>query len=132
MERNYSNPKNRRPETAMKRTLLALAALLLVGGRIAAQNDAKFTGEINDRACAKADSHDSMMKRHGSQNTKDCIADCVKAGGKYVLVEDGTKAIYVLDDQQKPAAFAEQKVMITGTLDKDAGTLHVTSISAAK
>jgi hypothetical protein len=116
----------------MKRTAFTLAVVLLLGSRMVAQSDSTFTGEINDRACAQANSHDSMMKRHGSANEKDCMADCVKAGGKYVLVDDSTKAIYVLDDQQKPAAFAGQKVAITGTLDKDAKILHVTGIRAAK
>ena len=116
----------------MRRTAFALVVLLLLGSQLTAQSKSTFTGEINDRACAQANSHDSMMKRHGSANTKDCMADCVKAGGKYVLVEAGSKRIYVLDDQQKPAPFAEQKVVITGTLDKDANILHVTAIVAAK
>ena len=67
-----------------------------------AQSETTFTGEINDRACAQAGSHDAMDMRHGTKNDKDCIIACVKAGGKYVLVEDTTKAIYLLDDQKKP------------------------------
>jgi hypothetical protein len=43
---------------------------------------------------------------------------CVKAGGAYVLVDAATKTIYELDDRQKPARFAEQKVKVTGTYKK--------------
>jgi len=109
-----------------------LAALLLAGAGAYAQSETTFTGEINDRACARAGSHDAMDMRHGTKNDKDCIVACVKAGGKYVLVEDTTKTIYLLDDQKTPEAFAGMKVTITGTYDKDAGTLHVTDIKAAK
>ena len=116
-----------------KRKLFYLApCALLLASTITAQTGSTFTGEINDRACARANSHDAMMKRHGSQNTKQCILDCIKAGGKYVLVDDKTQAVYLLDDQQKPAQFAGEKVTITGTLDKDSSTLHVADIQAAQ
>jgi|ERR1700722_16306706 hypothetical protein len=119
-------------KTASTLLFTVVAALLLGVAGVSAQSETTFTGEINDRACARAGSHDAMDMRHGTKNDKDCIIACVKAGGKYVLVEDATKAIYLLDDQKKPEAFAGMKVTISGTLDKDAGTLHVTDIKAAK
>lgn len=115
----------------MKRLALGFAAgLILLGVSFAAQKDSSFTGEISDRACAKANSHDSMMKKHNVQTTQDCIPACVKAGGKYVLFDTATMTIYGLDDQQKPAQFAGQKVKVTGTYDKDTQTIHVTDIKA--
>jgi hypothetical protein len=117
----------------MKKLAIGLAALLtIVGVGFAAQKDSTFSGEITDRYCAKANSHEMMMKRHNSPTTKACIPACVKAGGAYVLFDAQTKTIYELDDQQKPARFAEQKVKITGTYDKGTQTIHVTDIQASK
>ena len=117
----------------MQKQAIGLVALLtLLGGSVAAQKGSTFTGEISDRYCVKANSHDMMMKRHNSPTTKQCIPDCVKAGGAYVLVDATTKTIYELDDQKKPAQFAEQKVKITGTYDKATQTIHVTDIQASK
>ncbi len=118
-------------KSALTTATAFLFAGILLTPILAAQNETTFTGKINDRACAKADSHDAMMKKHGSTNEKDCIVACVKAGGKYVLVDAVNKTIYLLDDQQKPEAFAGQKVRITGTYDKATETLHVTSIQPA-
>jgi hypothetical protein len=127
--------QKKEPQPMRKAALIAFTAFLCAGilmtPILAAQNETTFTGEINDRACAKANSHDAMMKRHGSTNEKDCIVACVKAGGKYVLVDSATKAIYLLDDQQKPEAFAGQKVKITGTYDKATETLHIATIQPA-
>jgi hypothetical protein len=47
-------------------------------------------------------------------------------------VDAATKTMYELDDQKKPAPFAEQKVKITGTYDKTTNTIHVTNIQASK
>jgi len=116
----------------MKLVLGVVAFLVLLGAGVAAQKESTFTGEISDRYCAKANSHEMMMKRHNSLTAKDCIPACVKAGGAYVLVDAATKAIYELDDQQKPAQFAEQKVKVTGTYDKAKQTIHVTDIQASK
>ena len=117
----------------MKKLAMGLLVLLtIVGASVAAQKESTFSGEIADRYCAKANSHEMMMKRHNSPTTKQCIPDCVKAGGAYVLVDAATKAIYELDDQKKPARFAEQKVKVTGTYDKKTQTIHVTDIQASK
>ena len=70
------------------------------------------------------DPNDPMAK-------KMCTENCVKKGGKYVLYNGARKTTYQLDDQQKPAEFAGQKVKINGTYDKATDTIHVTSIQAA-
>ena len=115
----------------MKKLILGIAAtLVLLGVSFAAQKDSSFSGEISDRACAKANSHEMMMKKHNVQTIEDCIPACVKAGGKYVLFDRATMTIYGLDDQQKPAPFAGKKVKVTGIYDKDAQTIHVTDIQA--
>jgi hypothetical protein len=113
----------------MKKLVLGFAAaLMLLGVSYAAQKDSSFSGEITDRACAKANSHDMMMKKHNVQTVAECIPACVKAGGKYVLFDTSTMSIYLLDDQQKPAQFAGKKVKVTGTYDKATETIHVTDI----
>jgi hypothetical protein len=49
---------------------------------------------------------------------------------KFAL-NDGKK-IYKLSDQESPAQFAGQKVIITGTLFEKTGIIQVTKIEAAK
>lgn len=104
------------------------ASLVLLGLTFAAQKGSTFSGEISDRYCARANSHETMMKQHKVQTIEDCIPACVKAGGKYVLFDATNRTVYELDDQQRPAPFARQKVKITGTLDKATQTIHVTNI----
>ncbi len=92
-----------------------------------------FLGEIYDGPCAKAGSHspmDEMMDAKGDP-TK-CTLECVKVGAKFVLFDSAKKAIYQLDDQQKPKDFAGQKVKVTGTYDAATKTIHVETIEAAK
>jgi hypothetical protein len=73
-----------------------------------------------------------MMKTHDVKTIEECIPACVKAGGKYVLVDAANGTVYALDDQQKPAGFARQKVKITGDLDKATQTIHVENIEREK
>ena len=113
----------------MKRLATGIAASLVVLCLTSsAQKDGAFSGEISDRYCAKANSHEVMLKRHNVQTVEDCIPACVKAGGKYVLFDTIHKTVYELDDAQKAVPFARQKVKITGTLDKATQTIHITNI----
>jgi len=122
----------KRKGVRMKKLAMGVAfALVLIGVSLAAQKDSSFGGEITDRACAKANSHDDMMKRHSVQTVEDCIPACIKAGGKYVLFDKSTMTIYLLDDQQRPEQFAGKQVKVTGTLDKATQTIHVTGIKAS-
>jgi hypothetical protein len=114
----------------MKTAALGLtAALLMAVAGYSAQAGKTYTGEIMDSACAKSGSHAAMMKNDPSIKTsKDCTTGCVAHGAKYVLYDDAKKTAYELDNQQKPADFAGQKVVVTGTLDTATKTIHVIDI----
>jgi hypothetical protein len=92
--------------------------------------DKTFTGEIMDSQCADMASHDNMMNGENAHNAKECTMSCVKKGGSYALYDSGAKQAYKLDNQKKAAAFAGQKVTVTGSYDPGSETLHVTNIKA--
>jgi len=101
--------------------LLFAATMVLVGMSFGAQKTTTYTGEIMDSHCA-------AMGDHGGKEAKACTLGCVKGGASFVLYDASKKAIYQLDDQMKPQAFAGQKVKVTGTLDQATKTIHVTDI----
>ena len=124
----------------MKRhMLLPLAALLMGAFTLAVTKDKTFKGEIMDSPCAMDGSHAKMLKMEG-MGDKDpndhmakqmCTNNCVKKmSAKYVLYDAAKKKTYELDDQTKPEQFAGKNVNVTGTLDKDGKTLHVTNIAS--
>jgi hypothetical protein len=92
--------------------------------------DKTYTGEIMDSQCADMASHDNMMKGENAHNAKECTLSCVKKGGSYALYESGEKRAYKLDNQKKVAAFAGQKVTITGSYDSSSDSIHVASVKA--
>lgn len=98
---------------------------------LATAKEKTFNGEIMDSQCAKGGGHESMFKRMGTNDPKACTEACVKMGGKYVLFDGTSKAVYQLDDQTKPKRFAGQKVQVTGDLDKSTKTINVAEIKAA-
>lgn len=114
----------------MKKLIMSIGACLLLAPGLAAAKDTTFKGEIMDDACAKGGGHESMFKKMGTTDPKVCTEACVKGGSKYVLF-NADKTFYQLSDQKKPAAFAGQKVEVTGTLNKQTKTIHVTDIKAA-
>ena len=83
-----------------------------------------FAGVITDSMCIR--DHKSMNMGADAN----CIKACAKQGMKYVLF-DG-KNTYKLSDQQTPAAFAGQKVTVTGKLFSQTGIIDVSKIEAAK
>lgn len=85
-----------------------------------------FTGVITDSMCGG--DHKPM---HVSPDSK-CVRGCVKmnpAKFKYSLY-DGEN-VYTLSDQKAPAAFAGEKVKVTGTLDKSTKVIQVEKIERA-
>jgi hypothetical protein len=106
-----------------------LISLMFLSPGVAAQRDRTFTGEISDRDCSESGGHTLMLQK--GETARDCTLICVKLGSKYVLLSPEDKAVYQLDDQKKPEQFAGEKVRITGTLDRDNRTIHVTEIKSA-
>jgi len=123
----------------MNKLALGVVACALLMPGFASAKDKTFTGEIMDSQCAKNSSHAMMLKKEGmgDKDSNDrmvkqmCTKNCIKMGGKCVLYGAAKKAVYELDDQQKPEALAGQKVKVTGTLDSATKTIHVTDIKAA-
>jgi len=54
-----------------------------------------------------------------------------KAGGKYILKDTVDKTMYVLDDQDQAKKFEGQEVKVSGTLDAQTKTIHLSSITPA-
>jgi hypothetical protein len=80
-----------------------------------------FSGEIMDSLCAKDGSHEKMMDEMKSmgRDKNTCTTKCAQLGAKFVLFDAGKKTIYGLDDQDRAAAFAGQRVRVQGTLAKN-------------
>ena len=99
----------------MKR--LGLTAALFAMGAFAES----WTGMIADADCKHSD---------GTQKSIDCTKSCFKRGKGAVLVV-GDKVIKIDDSsKEKIAAFAGQKVQVTGELKDD--TVTVASVKAAE
>jgi hypothetical protein len=71
------------------------------------------------------DSSSSMQISQSSAFT----GTVVKAGGKYVLKTSDMN--YQLDDQHKAKQFVGQQVKVSGSLDTNTSTIHVSDISPA-
>lgn len=99
------------------------AVLLLV---VAALMPAEtFIGVITDSMCGL---NHKMMSI--SPDAK-CVRECIKGHASKYVLHDGKNA-YKLSDQQTPAAFAAQKVKVTGKLFAKTGVIAVEKIEAAK
>jgi hypothetical protein len=105
------------------------AGCLLASISIFAQGPQTYKGEVIDSQCAALGGHQVMQQK--SETSKDCTNRCVNMGGHYTLYDAASKTAYQLDDQKKSAAFAGQKVAVTGTVAPGTKLLHVTSIKAS-
>ena len=65
-----------------------------------------------------------------AKDAKDCTEKCVHLGGKYALFDSSSNTAHQLDNQEKAAAFAGQKVTVKGTLGQGSKTIHVESIGS--
>jgi len=104
-------------------TYLFLVVLLAAAISLAAPKQQTFVGSVSDSMCG-------LKHMMPGQSDKDCTLECVKAGSKFVLADAAKNKVYQLSDQQKPKAFAGEKVKVTGTLQGD--TIQVSSIAATK
>ncbi len=100
--------------------VLTLTAGMLGGYAVAASQT--FTGRLTDSMCTKG----HMMP---GKSDADCVRECVKDGGHYVLVS-GSKVLNLTGDQKRLNDLAGQQVKVTGELKGD--TIAISTISAAK
>jgi hypothetical protein len=122
---------------------MVMAAITLLGAALPAiptprnpqgtetQRSLNLVGEIMDSRCAIDGSHDKMMRQNGTKDARECTLQCAKSGGSFVLIDPETQTVYQLDDQQKPAKFAGQRVRVSGTYEQTSKTMHVESIQPA-
>lgn len=80
-----------------------------------------LVGVIMDSKCAITGSHDPIMERVGAKDARDCTLKCAR-NGSFELFDPDTKAVYQLDDQQRPKRFAGRKVKISGPYEDNSQT----------
>jgi hypothetical protein len=92
------------------------------GGAPAKATSQTWTGTISDAMC---------KGMHNGKDAKQCTADCIKNGSKYVLVVDD-KTIYNIDNQKFKdlPKFAGDAAVVTGTLKDD--TITITKMAVPK
>lgn len=87
-----------------------------------------FVGVVSESMCGI--NHTSM----GISPDPKCIVECVKHGQgvKYILVDEKTKGMYTLSDQQTPEKYAAARVKVTGVLYPKTKILKVERMEAVK
>lgn len=107
--------------------LFLLATTTVVAGQAPASSRT-YVGVISESMCGI--NHTSM----GISSDPKCIVECVKHGQgvRYILVEEKTRAMYTLSDQQTPEKFAAARVRVKGVLYPKTKILKVETIEAAK
>jgi hypothetical protein len=95
----------------------AMVVALFVGVLAMAAGDSSWTGYIADSKCGV---------KAANEGARECTIKCVKAGAKYVFVNDADKKVYAIDDQDKVAAHAGHHVTVKGTVEGD--SLKLSSI----
>jgi hypothetical protein len=104
----------------MKVRFALAVSLALFLSTLAFATDASWTGYITDSKCGVKGAH---------EGASECAVKCVKAGAKYVFVNDADKKVYAIADQDRVAAHAGHHVTVKGSVEGD--TLTVASIDMA-
>jgi hypothetical protein len=109
----------------MKKTIFRAFTFVLLGGlSVAAQEQQVFKGEI----CWVPAEHAAVLEKNpaGAQ----CTANLGKHA-KYVLSSPENDTAYQLDNQGRFKALIGEQVIVSGILDRDTGTIHVTDVIRA-
>ena len=104
-----------------------LIAGLMAAAALAAPAAQTKTGTITDSMCATGDH--SQMKM--GPTDAECAKACAEEHDATFVLFDG-KTAYALSDQRRAAAFAGQKVTVTGAVDAKTRTIKVVSITPSK
>jgi uncharacterized protein YdeI (BOF family) len=92
------------------------------------QNTQQPTADQQGSTQSSSPSQDSSSSMQTNQSSA-FTGTVVKAGGKYALKTSDMN--YQLDDQQKAKKFVGQQVKVSGSLDTNTSTIHVSDLSPA-
>lgn len=94
-----------------------------------------FRGEVMDSVCGQSGSHDAVMQSKGITDSRNCVAECLKDGGRLVLRDAAAGSVYGLDaggslfSQDRLLEFAGKRVKIVGSLDENGHRIwHIQSV----
>jgi hypothetical protein len=103
---------------------LLFATSLAFAGHADKATSGSWSGIVTDTICGAKNAGPA-----GASCTKECVS---KKGAKLALYDADSKMVYVLDPQEKAAGHEGHDVTVQGRLDKDAKTIHVTSLTMGK
>ena len=106
-------------------TLAAIFALQSTG--VALQEPANPTTQRSQPSTRQDPAAQSNTMSEGAE-TQVFSGRIAKAGSKYVLKDSATKMTYSLDDQSQAKKFEGHSVKVTGMLDAQSNTIHVSLI----
>jgi hypothetical protein len=105
----------------MKRRAVLITAFALVTAMRLGAAEQTWIGEISDSACAMK--HESGTENVPAPPAKECVANCVRGGSKYVIVV-GDKILEIANQNAAGLAdLAGSKVKITGEAKGDVVTV---------
>lgn len=107
-------------------SVLALALAFALQSTVAALQDPASPSSQQPQAQQDPAAPPSTMSQ--AADTQVFTGKIAKAGGKYVLKDNATKMTYSLDDQSQAKKFEGQNVKVTGMLDAQSNTIHVSVI----
>jgi hypothetical protein len=105
---------------------LAVAMFVLAPTVVALQEPASSSPTQEPQAQQDPANPPTAMTQ--AADTQTFTGKIAKAGGKLVLKDNATKMTYSLDDQSQAKKFEGQSVKVTGMLDAQTNTIHVSVI----
>ncbi|HYL62497.1 MAG TPA: DUF5818 domain-containing protein [Candidatus Methylomirabilis sp.] len=105
------------------RFVAVTAGILCAAAWTMAAGGGTWTGYITDSKCGAKAAHDG---------SRECTISCVKAGAKYVFVNDADKKVYAVDAQDKVSEHAGHHVTVKGTVEGDTLKLESIEMAASK
>jgi hypothetical protein len=106
----------------VKRTFVFAAVALTFAAVSAQANAAKLVGYISDSMCG--------AKHVGTGAA--CVKKCIEGGMAPVFVDVKSKSVWKIDNPDSVKDYYGAKVVINGTADDSAKSVHIDSVAAAK
>jgi len=117
------NALNSQPRRLLVKRTIAFAAVALTFAAVSAQaNAAKIVGYISDSMCG--------AKHMGTGAA--CVKKCIEGGMAPVFVDVKSKSVWKIDNPDSVKGYYGAKVVVHGTADDSAKSVHIDSIEAAK